>query len=204
MENTKNKKRILITSIICCVYLLLTIFYYHIDKYTSGIICFLLTILIPITFIAMIVFCVKGIISFFKNRKNFTTWIFVPFAICAVTLTYTIFSPYRLDSENLENKGKIILRACYEGTQSQTTLKFWEDQTFELHSTGVFFYSNWLYGSYEQKTDTLFLHYSTGKPEHLGDTLLIKDDLLLTIYNQEVDTLRHFLPFYLGYCKGLN
>jgi len=152
----------------------------------------------------MVAYCIKGVIDIFRNRKNLTIRSFMPFTICTITLIYTLFSPYRLDSENLENKGEVVLRACYEGTQNQATLKFREDQTFELHSTGVFFYSNWLYGTYEQKTDTLFLHYLTEKPKRLGDTLLIKNDLLLTIYNQEVDTLRRFLPFYLGYCKGLN
>ena len=204
MENSKNKKRILTTSIVCCVYLVLTIFYYHIDKYTSGIICFLLTVFIPITFIALIVFFINGIIWIFKNRKNLTIRIFIPFIICAITLTYTIFSPYRLNSEYLEHKGEVVIRACYEGTQNQATLKFWEDQTFELHWTGVFFYSSWTYGTYEQRADTLFLHYTTEKPYRFGDSIVIKDDLLITINQHKIDSSQYFVPFYLGYCKGLN
>lgn len=204
METNKIKKRIWMTSIICCTYLLLASFYYHIDKYTSGVLYFLLTALIPITFVAMMILCIKGIIIVFKHKNRWTIWLFMPFVICALTLIYAVFSPYRLDSENLENKENVILRACYEGTQNQATWKFWEDHTFELHSTGVFFISNWTYGTYEQKADTLFLHYSTEKPTRLGDTILIKDGFLLTVYHQEADTLRRFLPFYIGNCKGRN
>ena len=204
MENSKNKKQILPTSIICCVYLLLTIFYYHIDKYTSGIICFILTILIPITFITMIVYCVKGIVRIIRNRKNLTIWAFIPFVICTITLMYTLFSPYRLNSENLENKSEVVFRACYEGTQNTAVLKFRENQTFELHWTD-FFSSNWFYGTYEQKSDTLLLHYSSEKPRGgIGDTIVINDDLLITINKQKIDSSRYFVPFYLGYCKGLH
>jgi len=118
---------------------------------------------------------------------------------------YTLFSPYQLNSENLENKSEVVLRACYEGTQNQATLKFRENQTFELHWTGVFFSSNWHYGTYKQNADTIFLYYSTRKPSGgIGDTIIIKDDLLVTINKHKVDSSRNFVPFYLGYCKGLN
>ena len=200
MENSKNK--ILITSIVCCVYLLLTIFYYHIDKHISGVIYFILILLIPITFIAMIVYCIKGVVAVFRNRKDLTIRIFIPFTICAITLLYTLFSPYRLNSEKLEKE--IIFRACFEGTQNQATLKFREDQTFELHWTGVFFYSEWFYGTYEQRMDSLFLHYTTEKPYRFGDSIVIKDDNLITINQHKIDSSQYFVPFYLGYCKGLN
>jgi len=203
MENNKNRKRILITSLICCVYLLLTIFYYHIDKHTSGAIFILLTLFIPITLVTIIVYCIKGAIEVFRNRKNLTTWTFTPFAICTITLAYTLFSPYRLNSENLTNRSEIIIRACYEGTQNTAVLKFRENQTFELHWTG-FFSSNWFCGTYEQKADTLFLYYSTEKPYRFGDSIVIKDDLLITINRHKIDSSQYFVPFYLGYCKGLN
>ena len=200
----KNRNGIIINSIICCAYLLLTIFYYHIDRYTSKVICLLLTLLIPITFIAIIACFIKGMIVVYRNRKNLTARSFMPFAICVITLAYTLFSPYQLSSENFNNKSKIVLRACYEGTQNQSTLVFREDKTFELHATGVFFSSFWFSGIYEQSADTLFLHYLTEKPKHLGDTLLIKDDYLFTIHNQQIDASQYFRSFYLGYCKGLN
>ena len=182
--------------------MLLTIFYYHIDKYTGGVIFLILTLLVPIIFITMIVYCVKGIFGVFQNRKNLTIRILIPFIICTVTLIYTLFSPYRLNSEKLESK--VTLRACYEGTQNQSTLKFRENHTFELHATGVFFYSEWFYGTYTQKADTLFLNYSTEKPYRVGDTLMIENDLLITINQHKVDSSQYFIPFYLGYCKGLD
>ena len=205
MENSKNNKRILaISIIICCAYLLLTIFYYHIDKYTNGAVFLILTLLIPITFFAILFYCIKGAINIFRNRKNLiTTWNFIPFAICTITLAYTFFSPYRLNSENLANRNKIVIRACYEGTQNTAVLKFRENQTFELHWTG-FFSSDWFYGTYEQRVDTLLLNYLTEKPYRFGDSIVIKKDLLITINQQNRDSSQYFVPFYLGYCKGFN
>ncbi len=162
----------------------------------------ILTLLIPMLFIAMTVYFIKGIICIFRNRKKLTFQIFIPLTICTITLAYTLLSPYRLDSENLESN--VIFRACYEGTQNQATLKFREDKTFELHWTGVFFSNSWYIGTYQQNADTLYLHYSTEKPFRFGDTIVIKDDLLITVNKQKIDSSQYFVPFYLGYCKGLN
>lgn len=202
MKNKENQKRIVITSVICCLYLILTIFYHHIDKYTGGVIYLVLTLLIPISFIVMIVYFIKEIIRVFRNRRNLTIQFFIPLTICTITLAYTLFSPYRLDSENLESK--IAFRACYEGTQNQATLKFREDKTFELHWTGAFFANSWYLGTYQQNADTLYLQYSTEKPSGFGDTIAIKDDHLITVNKQKIDSSQYFVPFYLGYCKGLN
>lgn len=204
MKNQENKIWMVITSATCCLYLLLTIFSHHIDKYAGGVIYLILTLLIPISFIAMIVCFINGIFQIFRSRKSLTIQVFMPLMICTITLMYTLFSPYQLDSENLESK--VVFRACYEGTQNQATLKFREDKTFELHSTGVFFSNNWFYGTYEQKSDSIFLHYSTEKPKRFGDSIVIKNDLLITINQQKPDTSQYFsfLTFYLGYCRGLN
>lgn len=185
--------------------LIVELFYYHIDRYTNGpIYVITLVFLFPIAYISIVVYFLKEAVCIIRDRRNRVSRSFIPFAICAITLMYLFFSPYKFSSEELENKGKIVIRACYEGTQNQSTLVFRDDKTFELHSTGVFFSNSWFTGIYEQNKDTLFLNYLTEKPERLGDTLLIKDDYLYTIHNNQVDTARYFLPFYLGYCKGLN
>lgn len=186
----------------CCLYLLLTACYYHIDKYTGGVIFALLTLMVPITFVSIIVYFVIAIVVIFRNRKNLTIQICLPFIVCLLTLMYTTLSPYRLDSEKLESK--VLLRACYEGTQNQATLKFRENKTFELHWTGVFFYSEWFCGKYEQKADTLLLHYLTKRPYRFGDTIMIKDNSLITLNQYKIDSSQYFVPFYLGYCKGTN
>lgn len=152
-ETTKTKRSLILTAIICSVYLLLTIFYHHIDKYISGIVCWVLTALIPITFITMIVFEIKGFIRLIRNRKSWTLKLCLPTIICSITLLYTLFSPYRLDSEKLESE--VEFRACYEGTQNQAYILFRKDKTFELHWTGVFGYNKWWTGKWERKGNVL-------------------------------------------------
>jgi hypothetical protein len=195
----KNRNRIAITITAFCIYTLLTTFYYHIDKYITGILFFILTLLVPTTLVIMIVYFFKNAILAFRGIQNLSFQLFLPLIISTITLIYVFLCP-NFDSENLESD--VAFRACYEGTQNQATLKFREDKTFEYHGTGVFFASNWYYGVYEQKADTLYLHYTTEKPRSLGDTLVINGDNLITI--NQADSLQRFIPFYLGYCKGLN
>lgn len=205
MEKKNNKKQIITAIIICSICLLLGFFYYHIDRYTSGpVYVLLLVLLFPILPISIFAYLLKEAVCIVRDRRKRIMRSYIPFAICAITLIYLFFSPYRFSSEVLDNKGEIVLKACYEGTQNQSTLVFREDNTFELHATGAFFSNSWFNGTYKQSADTLFLNYSTEKPKRLGDTLLIKDEQLFTIRNQQVDTTRYFLPFYLGKCKGLN
>ncbi|MBF4518643.1 hypothetical protein IRZ71_19995 [Flavobacterium sp. ANB] len=158
MEETKKiKNTIILTTIICCVYLLLIIFYHHIDKNLSGVLYIFFTSLIPITFLTIIVFGIKGIIKVIKNRHNLNLKKCFPTIICSLTILYTFFSPYRLDSENLESK--VELRACYEGTQNQAYILFREDKTFELNWTGVFGYNEWWTGKWQKKGNLLLLKY---------------------------------------------
>jgi hypothetical protein len=111
-ETTQKKRSLILTTIISCLYLLLTIFYHHIDKHLSGIVYLILTALIPITFITIVVFEIKGIVKIIRNRQNLNFALCLPTIICSITLLYTIFSPYRLDSEKLESE--VEFRACYE------------------------------------------------------------------------------------------
>lgn len=141
MEISKNSNiKYIYPIIICLVYLLLTIFYYHINKNLSGVLYIFLTLLIPITFIAIVVYEIKGILSIIRNKKTLSLKLCLPTLICSITLLYTFLSPYKLDSENLESK--VLIRACYEGTQNQAYILFREDKTFELNWTGVFGYNN--------------------------------------------------------------
>lgn len=186
----------------CCIYLFLTIFYHHIDKYLTGVIFIILSLLIPITFITVLIYFIKGLIQIFRNGHSLTFKFWLPTIICLVTLTYTIFSPYRLDSENLESK--IILRACFEGTQNQATIKFRENKTFEINWTGAFLADRWYTGMYKQKNDTFYLNYTTEKPYRFGDTILNNGKSLIILNKFKIDSSQYFVPFYLGYCKGLN
>ena len=94
------------------------------------------------------------------------------------------------------------MRACYEGTQNQATLKFRGDKSFELHWTGIFFSNMWYIGTWKQDGNILYLKYDTEKSQQLGDTLLIKDG-----YLHNIDRLlneKNIPMFYLGYCRHEN
>lgn len=202
MANKKIEKRVIIITAVCVAYLLLTIFYYHIDKYTTGPVFIILTLLIPTTFIAIIIYFIKGLVQIYRNRKSLSLKNISLTLTCLMTLAYTIFSPYRLNSESLESK--IILRACFEGTQNQATLKFRKNKTFEINWTGTFFADSWYIGTYTQKADTFYLHYTSEKPYRFGDTIVTNGVELITLNKFKIDSSQYFVPFYLGYCKGLN
>ena len=202
MTNNFIRKRTIIITTVCVVYLLLTIFYHHIDKHTTGIIFIILTLLIPAAFITIVVYFIKGLFQSYHERKNLSFKLLLPTLSCLLTLVYTIFSPYRLDSESLESK--IILRACFEGTQNQATIKFRKNKTFEINWTGVFLADSWYIGTYKQIADTFYLHYTTEKPYRFGDSILNNGEDLITLNKIKIDSSQYFVPFYLGYCKGLN
>ena len=132
------------------------------------------------------------------NRKALTIHSFVPIGILALALADGMYNPLNINLEKLY--GEVLFRACYEGTQNQATFKLREGGKFEIHATGVFFSNDFYTGTYDMRADTIFLHFDTGKPRTIGDTLLIQDDKLFVI---ESDTLKPSF-FYLGYCKGLN
>jgi hypothetical protein len=202
MDNNKLRKQTRFAAIACVVYLLLTIFYHHIDKYSPDALRIVLTLLIPVAFIAIIVYFIKGLMTILRHRKQLTFAIFLPTLICLFTLTYTLFSPWRLDSDKLESP--VMIRACYEGTQNQAYIKLRKDKSFEINWTGVFFYDEWFLGTYSQKGDTIFLKYKTDQPYAFGDTILNNGRSLITVNKFKKDSAQHFAPFYLGYCKGLN
>jgi hypothetical protein len=202
MDKNQIKRQIIKVILTCIIFLLLIIFYYHIEKYTTGVIEFFLTVLIPVAFVAISVFLVKGVINIFKYRKQLSFAICLPTLIVVFTFSYLFFSPYRLNSEKLCSE--VVLRACFEGTQNQAYILFREDQTFELNWTGVFFANNWYYGNYTQNADTFYLNYVSKKPYRFGDTIVNNGQDLITINKKLIDSSQYFVPFYLGYCKGLN
>ncbi len=204
MVDTKSNRSVLIVAIICVSYLLLSTFYHQIDKYLTGVIFIILFLLLPLSFIAILFFIVKGVINIFRNRHNLTLKYCLPTVIAVTTLTYTLFSPWRLDWE--EQESKVEMRACYEGTQNQSNIKFREDNTFEIHSTGVFFASYWYLGNWRKSNDTLFLEFSKEKNKLLDDTVIIHNEYLIPIRQVQIaDSLKlYHRYYYLGYCKGLN
>jgi hypothetical protein len=202
MDNNTVRKQTRVAATVCIVYLLLTIFYHHIDKYSPDVLRIGLTLLIPMAFVVIVVYFIKGLMTILHNRKHLSLPIFLPTLISLTTLAYTFFSPWRLDSDNLESP--VVMRACFEGTQNQAYIKMRKDKSFEINWTGVFFYDEWFFGTYSQKGDTIFLNYKTDKPYRFGDTILNNGSSLIPLNKFKRDSSQYFVPFYLGFCKGLN
>ena len=122
--------------------------------------------------------------------------------VCSITLLYTLFSPYRFDSEKLESK--VEFKACYEGTQNQAYILFRKDKTFELNWTGVFGYNEWWTGKWNRKGNMLTLKYDGKKVEQLGEEILISKGYLNPI-GKSFDKKKYPYPmFYLGDCRHEN
>lgn len=198
----KNKNPIIISTLICATFLLLTFFYYHIDKKTTGITFILLTLLILTLFILIVIKSLKGIIKFLENRNNLKANNFFSTLICLITLLYSFLKPFNLSSESLESE--IEFNACYEGTQNQAQIKFRKDNTFELNWTGAFGYNEWWTGKWHKKDNILFLKYDNKKVEQLGDTILISNGYLNPI-EKSINKIKYPKPmFYIGNCKNKN
>lgn len=203
MKDLKAIKHTTIITTASVVFILLSAFYHHIDKYLTGIIFILLTLLIPTTFILIIVYVVKGLFEIYKERKNLTLKLCLPTIISLTSLTYIIFSPWQFNSEKLESD--VEFRACYEGTQNQSYIKFRKDKSFEINSTGVFVSDCWFTGYWRKNADTIFMKFDKEKPRLLSDTIIIKNEHLVPLKEMNKDTaINYGRCYYLGYCKGLN
>lgn len=160
-------------------------------------------LIIAILFFWITIKILIEIVRIIKNRNTLKLISFITIGILIIGLLDGIYNPLRINLENFY--GDVTFRACFEGTQNQATFKLREPDKFEIHWTGVFFYDEFFYGKYSKIGDTLFLEYSRKKPKRFGDKIFIdsKNESLQTI-RTESDSLKYVVPFYYGYCKGLN
>lgn len=201
MNPNNINKQILFITIICIIFLLLIIFYHHIDKYLTGFIFYILFFLIPTTFILITVHTIKGLKLILREGNNLNFKYYLPTIITIITLLYALFSPFRLDSLNLESNVK--MKACKEGTQNWNTIKFRDDHSFEIHHMG--FGSHWNLGKWNKNGDTIFLKYDDKKAKFLGDTIILNEGYLIPISEIKLDFTKNFHRYYyLGDCKGEN
>ena len=191
-------------TVVCVVYVVLTSLYHHIDKYLTGGVFIFLTLLVPVTFVSMFVYAISGLIKIVRNRQNLTFMFCLPTIIALTTIAYITFSPWQLTSETLESN--VEFRACYEGTQNQSYIKFRADKSFEINSTGVFFADFWYLGHWTKAGDTIFMKFDKDKPRLLSDTIIIHNEYLIPVAEVHLaDSLKQYTRYYyLGYCKGLN
>jgi hypothetical protein len=164
----------------------------------------LIGLLIIAGFVWLFVKMLREIIGLIKNRKTFKRNHLLPVTLIVAIFCFILFNTFSFDIED-KIYGKVVFRACFEGTQNQATFKLREGNRFELHWTGVFFADNYYTGTYKQVGDTLFLAYTSDRPSRFGDKILMdnKNELLITI-RQKNDSLNYVVKFYYGYCKGLN
>ncbi|MES2619630.1 MAG: hypothetical protein V4615_02175 [Bacteroidota bacterium] len=201
MNKSKATRDTIIVGILSVVLMLVTGFYYHIDKHLTGAIFIGLTLLLPISLIAIFLYAVKGLMQFYYIRQNQPLKFYIPGIVAILTLAY-VLSPWQLSSEAMESM--VEFRACYEGTQNQSFIKFRADKTFEINSTGAFFYDKWFTGNWRKSGDTIFMNFKNEAPQKIiSDTVIIKEGMLVPI--GKIDSIKNHFPFYyLGFCKGLN
>src|SRR5687768_11568416 len=98
MNNTKSITKAVIVATVCIVFIVVTAFYHHIDKYLTGLVVVILTLLVPATLIAMFVYAIKGLIEIVRNKQNLTLTFCLPTIIALTGLIYIFFSPWQFDS----------------------------------------------------------------------------------------------------------
>ena len=173
-------------------------------RYPGGLWIPLIGLLIGVGFLWLIIKLIREIIGLIKNRKTFKKNHLFPAILIVGVFCFIFFNTFSFDIED-KIYGKVVFRACYEGTQNQATFKLRGENRFEIHWTGVFFADKYFTGTYKQVGDTLFLDYDSDQPVRFGDRIFMdnKNELLTTI-RQENDSLKNVVPFYYGFCKGLN
>lgn len=173
-------------------------------RYPGGLWIPVIFLTIVVGFLWLIIKLVREIIGLIKNRKSFKQNHLLPTILIVGVLCFTFFNTLSFDIDE-RFYGKVVFRACYEGTQNQATFKLREGNKFEIHWTGVFFYDEYFTGTYLQIGDTLILDYQTERPVRFGDRIFMDNtNEILTTIRQENDGLKNVVPFYYGYCKGLN
>jgi len=173
-------------------------------RHTGGLWTPLIFLSIAAGFFWLIIKLIKELIGMIKNRVAFKANQLLPTILIAGILSFTFFNTFSFDIED-KIYGKVVFRACYEGTQNQATFKLREGNRFEVHATGVFFYDEYFTGQYIQRGDTLDLDYDGDVHRAIGDKMFMNNrDEVLESTRSNMDSTRRPLNFYYGYCKGLN
>lgn len=168
------------------------------ERWTGSFFNLFLFLVIGVLSIWILIKIVVEIVRLIKKCKELKPRMLLPLVIMIVVMLDVFFNPLNIDLEKIY--GKVVFRACYEGTQNQATFKLRDNGGFDIHCTGVFFYEEYFTGEYRRHGDTLFMNFNSEIPRTLDDTLIIKNG---SLYKIRSDTLTSTF-FYLGYCKGLN
>src|SRR6185369_9212858 len=88
-------------------------------RYPGGLWIVLIFLLIVAGFIWLIIKLIKELIKLIKNRKTFKWTHLMPTILIIGSLCFIFFNTFSFDIEN-KIYGKVIFRACYEGTQTRS------------------------------------------------------------------------------------
>lgn len=94
-------------------------------RYPGGLWIPLIFLLIVAGFVWLIIKLIKEIIGLIKNREIFKWIDLLPTLLIVGFLCFTFFNSFSFDTEE-KVFGKVIFRACYEGTQNQAIFKLKE------------------------------------------------------------------------------
>lgn len=201
MKHPKFRKELFLAIIFSAIYLSLRIFHYHFDRFFQGISIDIITYIVLGILVILLVVQIQKIIKRRKKSKGRIKLRFVyyiPAIILLLSILYT-FTPYQFDSEKLE--GKIILKACFEGGNSQATLRFRSDNSFEMKWIQENGYDEWYFGVFKMVKDTIFMTYTERFPEKFGSVVLNTGQALKCIDRPHTEN-GYYVPFYIGDCKG--
>lgn len=199
MEKQENRK-IKIAFFFSIVFIALTNTTYYWQK-LAGLVFPIVGSIIAMLFISISIKIIIALVGIFKQRKNLSIKLFIPLMIYVTAIVEGVFNPFNINAEKFQSK--VLIRACYEGTMNTTTIKFRENKTFEFQAIGWFAISDFWQGTWKSEGDTLYLSFDGLKPSRIGNTLVVKNDSLITI-RKDGDGLENVIEFSLGYCKGLN
>lgn len=164
-------------------------------------IIFLLTL---IGFIWLVVRLIKEVNLIIKTLNSFKWNQLLPAICITCVLGFALLNTFSFNLDELVY-GKVIFRACYEGTQNQATFKLRYGNKFEIHATGIFFYDKYFTGRYTQRGDTLDLYYDGDVHGAVGERVFMNNQIsVIEVIERNTDTTRRPLRFYYGYCQGLN
>ncbi|MBS1741671.1 MAG: hypothetical protein JST81_01440 [Bacteroidetes bacterium] len=202
MKYPKVRKDLVATASITSVFLVLSFFQYHMDKFFPGIPVKLIIYIFLGLMVILLLMQVSKIVRRKRKMKGNSKlkWIYYgPSFILLAGIIY-FFSPFKLRSEILESP--VILRGCYQGGTDQAVIRFRKNNHFEVIWTNEDGNEEWYPGIFVQKKDTFFLTFDEKSPETLGSKIVNNGVNLVSEGSQNEEGSKHnYVLFTIGYCR---
>ena len=188
-----HKKEIRRALLVCVPYLVIVFFLDNIDKFLYTIHSrFGNPLMVLYLFVATVIIIALLIHVVMEIRTSYATAGYIallPVIIYLIALVNSFWSPIRISSEMFQSR--IVHRAFRREHYGHAQLKMRENGNLDIRYPGPFGMSDWEYGHWTGRGDTLYLNYDRGidtmdvKP----DTLIIAADGLMAPIGIPADTL---------------